>query len=58
MAYKNLQEFINVLEKENELVRIKEYIELVKENQKKNIKQQENNLARIKKINESESSFW
>ena len=27
MAYKNLQEFINVLEKENELVRIKEYID-------------------------------
>jgi 4-hydroxy-3-polyprenylbenzoate decarboxylase len=27
MAYKNLQEFINVLEKENELVRIKEYVD-------------------------------
>ncbi len=26
MAYKNLQEFIDVLEKENELVRIKEYV--------------------------------
>src|SRR6185437_14998504 len=26
MAYKNLQEFINVLEKENELVRITEYV--------------------------------
>ena len=39
--------------------RIKEYIELVKENQKKNIEQQKkNNLTSIKKINESESSFW
>ena len=27
MAYKNLQEFIDVLEKENELVRIKEYVD-------------------------------
>lgn len=27
MAYKNLQEFISVLEKENELVRIKEYVD-------------------------------
>ena len=27
MAYKNLQEFINVLEKENELMRIKEYVD-------------------------------
>ncbi|MDE3182337.1 MAG: menaquinone biosynthesis decarboxylase [Bacteroidota bacterium] len=27
MAYKNLQEFIDVLEKENELIRIKEYVD-------------------------------
>ena len=27
MAYKNLQEFINILEKENELIRIKEYVD-------------------------------
>lgn len=27
MAYKNLQEFINVLDKENELIRIKEYVD-------------------------------
>jgi 4-hydroxy-3-polyprenylbenzoate decarboxylase len=26
MAYKNLEEFLDVLEKENELIRIKEYV--------------------------------
>ena len=38
--------------------KIKEYIKLVKANQKKDIEQQKDSFSSIKKLSESESAYW